>query len=241
MWTAVKKTKIEAAWKGLAECRGCGIRDLALFADLEEADFNLIHLPIEELFFDPGSQLYGEGEPAGAVFTLRVGLIKLVQYLSDGSQRIVRLLRPGDTIGLEALLSDVYEHTAVVLHSALVCRIPADVVQRLSTQTPRLHNQLMTRWHRSVQQADAWLTGLSTGNARARVARLMLHLPREADDQGQEICELFSREDLGAMLGVTTETASRMIADLKRSGAIAERGVNRFVCDDTALRSAAGE
>jgi hypothetical protein len=43
------------------------------------------------------------------------------------------------------------------------------------------------------------------------------------------------------MLGVTTETASRMIAELKRSQIIIERKVNTFVCDDRALREIAGE
>lgn len=52
---------------------------------------------------------------------------------------------------------------------------------------------------------------------------------------------LFSREDLGAMLGVTTETASRIIAEMKRSGVINERKFNQFACDDDALRSLSGE
>jgi CRP-like cAMP-binding protein len=238
---AVRKSRIEAAWKGQPECKGCGIRELALFADLEEADFSLIHMPIDEMLFEGGAVLYNAGDRATAVVTLRSGLVKLVQYLGDGSQRIVRLLRPGDTIGLEATLQAEYEHTAVALRPALVCRIPVDVVRKLSEETPRLHRQLMTRWHQSVKQADEWLTGLSTGSARTRVARMLLQLPRQASVDGVDICELFSREDLGAMLGVTTETASRMIAELKRSKVIVEKRANTFVCDDRVLREIAGE
>ncbi|MBK1664339.1 Crp/Fnr family transcriptional regulator [Rhodospirillum rubrum] len=237
----VRGSRIDAAWKGLPECRACGIRDLALFADLEEADFRLIHLPIEELSYGAGAVLYNAGDPARAVMSLRGGLVKLVQYLGDGSQRIVRLLRPGDSIGLEATLQDSYEHTAVFLQPGMVCRIPVEVVRRLNDETPRLHHQLITRWHRSLKQADDWLTGLSTGNARARVARLLLHLPREVAADGTPICVLFSREDLGAMLGVTTETASRIIAEMKRGGVINERKFNQFACDDDALRSVSGE
>ncbi|MCF8480050.1 MAG: Crp/Fnr family transcriptional regulator [Rhodospirillum sp.] len=238
---AVRRSRIEAAWKGQPECAGCGIRELALFADLEEEDFSLIHMPIDEILFEGGAILYNAGDQAKAVITLRTGLVKLVQYLGDGSQRIVRLLRPGDTIGLEATLQDEYEHTAVTLRPALACRIPVDVVHKLSRETPRLHRQLMARWHQSVKQADDWLTGLSTGSARTRVARMLLQLPRLSGPDGVEICELFSREDLGAMLGVTTETASRMIAELKRSQVIVERKANAFVCDDRVLREIAGE
>lgn len=235
---SVKKTRIEAAWSGQAECRGCGIRDLALFADLKEQDFSLIHLPIDEIAYEAGAVLYNSGDDGRAVYTVRSGLIKLVQYLPDGAQRIVRLLRPGDTLGLEVLVGDTYEHTAVVLRRALTCRIPREVVQRLSVETPRLHSQLMKRWHQSVRQADEWLTELSTGSARARVARLLLSQAEGANDQA---CELFSREDVGAMLGVTTETASRMIAEFRRSGVLTDLEANRYRCNIEELRRISGE
>lgn len=235
---SVKKTRIEAAWAGQAECKGCGIRDLALFADLKEQDFGLIHLPIDEIWYDSGAVIYNAADEGRAVLTVRSGLVKLVQYLPDGGQRIVRLLRAGDTLGLEVLVGEAYEHTAIVLRRALTCRIPREVVQRLSVETPRLHTQLMKRWHQSVRQADEWLTELSTGSARARVARLLL---AQAEATESNVCELFSREDVGAMLGVTTETASRMIAEFRRSGVLTDLESNRYRCDLDELRRIAGE
>lgn len=234
----MKRHNIEAAWQGKSECRGCSIRDLALFADLKEEDFSLVHLPIDEISYEIGTSIYETGDAGVALFTIRTGLVKLVQYLPDGSQRIVRLLRPGGTLGLEVLLGKEYEHTAVVLHPTLTCHIPRDVVRRLSEQTPRLHHQLMSRWHQSVAQADEWLTELSTGSARARVARLLLHVMHDGTETD---CNLFSREDVGAMLGVTTETASRVIAEFRRSGVIAEATGNHVHCDEMALKRIAEE
>ncbi|KAA5605291.1 Crp/Fnr family transcriptional regulator [Roseospira marina] len=228
----VRGKAIEAAWRGQAECLGCGIRETALFADLREQDFALIHLPIDEIDFEVGTALYHVGDPGQAVYTIRSGLVKLVSYLADGGQRIVRLLRAGDTAGLEALLGLEYEHTAIALRQTATCRIPREVVTRLSENTPRMHAQLMQRWQRSVQQADAWLTRLSTGNAKARVARLLLLL---REGQGGEQCMLFGREDMGAMLGVTTETASRIVAEFRRTGILTEVGQNRYDCDVEAL------
>lgn len=232
----MKHPRIQDVWRGPAECEGCGIRDLVLFADLEKADFSLIHLPIEELGYDKGQALYHGGDPGEAVFTLREGLVKLIQYLPDGTQRIVRLLKPGATLGLEAILEQPYEHTAVALRPAEVCRIPREVVTRLNRDTPRLHSQLMKRWQQALHDADAWLTALSTGSARARIARLILQLT--ADDG---TCALFSREDMGAMVGITTETTSRVMAELKRSGLLEELAANRFVVDRDGLSKIAGE
>ncbi len=221
---------------GLVECRVCNIRDSVLFADLEEPDFSLIDRPIDEMTLEPGAVLFDMGQDAASVFTVRSGLIKLVGYLPDGTQRIVRLLRAGSVAGLEALLGGPYEHSAVALQTSVVCRIPVDVVHRLDRETPRLHGQLMTRWHQSVSEANEWLISLSTGNAKARVARLLLFLGE--DENGQ--CHLFTREDVGAILGITPETASLTVAAFKRDGLINQVAQNVFTFDDDALKSAAG-
>lgn len=222
----MKRPNIDAAWQGTAHCEDCGIRDLVLFADLTEPDFNLIHLPIDEIAYEAGATLYSAGSDATTLFTIRSGLVKLVQYLPDGTQRIVRLLRNGATAGLEALLGGAYEHTAIALQPTQVCRIPRQVVERLSRETPRLHGQLMQRWHAALRQADDWLTELSTGKAPQRLARLMLQL---AEPDG--CVTLFSREDVGSMLGITTEHASRTVAEFKRNGVITELAPNRYRCD----------
>lgn len=154
-----------------------------------------------------------------------------MQHTPDGTQRIVRLLRQGAASGLEALLGGPYEHSAEVLQSALVCRIPVGTVKELDNQTPRLHQQLMTRWHQSLQEADVWLTQLSTGSAKVRVARFLLSLP---ENENGEI-ELFSIEDLGAMLGITPETASRIMAELKRGKALVPTSNNYFRCNAESL------
>ena len=230
----MKKSQIDAAWKGMAQCNDCGVRDLVLFADLTEADFNLIHLPIDEIAYETGATLYSEGDDGTALFTIRSGLVKLVQYLPDGSQRIVRLLHSGATAGLEATLGQSYHHTAIALQPVLTCRIPQQVVDRLSRETPRLHRQLMSRWNAALQAADDWLTELSTGKASQRLARLLLQIMAPDDS-----AVLFSREDVGSMLGITTEHASRTVAEFKRNGVIRETASNRYQCNRGRLESIA--
>ncbi len=230
----MKDSQINAAWRGDAPCRKCSVRDLVLFADLNHEDFNLIHLPITEHHFTAGEALYHAEEPGRALFTVREGSLKLVQYLPDGGQRIVRLLRQGDTAGLEILLAAEYEHTAIALQPVHVCRIPREVVERLNRETPAIHRQLMQRWHRAVHEAHDWLTQLSTGSARQRLARLILILAGEEDT-----LTLPSREDIGSMLGLTTETASRTVAEFRRGGRLTALGGNRFRLDRGAVEDLA--
>ncbi len=209
------------------------IRGSVLFSGLKEDDFEKFHRPIDQSVFPAGSVIYSTGDPATSLFTIRNGLVKLTQYLPDGTQRIVRLMGKTDLIGLEALIESEYPHTAITLHHTEICRLPVDFIRLLSQSNTQLFHELMARWHRALSNADRWITEFSTGSARDRVVRLLLWLT-ERDDG--ERCDLFSREDLGAVLGLTTETASRTMAELKRQGFISEPRTNHFLCDIPNLR-----
>jgi CRP/FNR family transcriptional regulator, anaerobic regulatory protein len=228
-----KTVSLREAWSGEANCLNCALRTSVLFSGLQEADFEHIHEPIDQFTLKPGAHLYLAGDTGEYLFTVRSGMLKLVQYLPDGSQRIVRIVRSTDVLGLESLLDDRYQHDAIALHATEVCRFPARLVRELGRANPSLHRELMARWQRALTEADAWLTELSTGSARQRVARLLLRLVR---DRETSECPLFSREDMGAMLGVTTETASRTIAEFKRQSLLVETAPNLFLLDIPNLR-----
>jgi CRP-like cAMP-binding protein len=224
---------LREAWAGEANCLNCSLRTSVLFSGLEESDFEQIHDPIDQYHLKPGTALYHGGDAGEFMFTVRTGALKLVQFLPDGGQRIVRIARATDVLGLEALLDDRYQHDAVALQPTEVCRFPARLVRRLGQESPKLHRELMARWQHALTEADAWLTELSTGSARQRVARLLLRLVR---DNASSECQLFSREDMGAMLGITTEPAGRTIAEPTRESPPVGTAPNPSVPDLSYLR-----
>ncbi len=200
-------------WVGRAKCAVCDVRSFVLFSGLSQADLDGVLQPIDNLHVPAQARLYSRNDPATSLYTVRSGLIKLKVSLPNGGQRIVRLLRAGDVAGLESLVGEPYHHTAIALQDADVCRIPREVVMQLDKTHPKVHLALMQRWQRSVDQADHFIVALSTGSAEARMARLLLTL-------GCDDTPMPSREDMGALLGITTETASRIIAEFRRRGLI---------------------
>jgi CRP/FNR family transcriptional regulator, anaerobic regulatory protein len=209
---------IESAWRGTSDCRQCGIRDMVLFADLDESDFSLIHAPIDDLVFHAGDTLFLTGDAAKHVFTIRRGLAKVVRNTPDGRVRIVRVLRPGAVAGLESLFDSAYEADVVAANELSVCRIPISVIKDLSQSSPRLHMRLMERWHKAVKDADDWLSELNFGTARQRVASIILKMRHDDDPT---LSSLFSREDMGAMSDLKLETVSREVSRWVKEGAIA--------------------
>ena len=40
-----------SAWRGTSDCRSCAVREVALFSNLNEEDFALIHAPIDDMAY----------------------------------------------------------------------------------------------------------------------------------------------------------------------------------------------
>jgi CRP-like cAMP-binding protein len=198
-------------------CKTCSIRSVALFKDLDGEVFDNFHASIRDIEIQKGEHLYTIGQSGERVFTVRQGIVKLVQYLPDGSQRIVRLLKQGDLAGIEATSGSDYQHDAIALTRVESCAIPLSVVETLATEQPQLHKTLLSKWQDALSTSDSWLTRLSTGPSRYRVIRLLIWL---AENTTEKAFYLPGREDIGNMLGLTTETVSRTIADLRRDGYI---------------------
>jgi CRP-like cAMP-binding protein len=206
--------KNESAWQGTSDCRSCQIRNLVLFSDLEESDFEFIHAPIDDLNFPAGEKVYSEGRS-----TVRQGILKIVRVSQDGRERIVRVLRAGDVAGLEALANQHYDTDAYTLTDVKVCRIPLSVIDNLASNSPKIHKSLMIKWQKTLRDADDWLADLNFGSAKQRVARFVLKM---RDDFDPSLTTMFSREDMGAMLDLTLETISREVAKLINAGVLTQ-------------------
>ena len=211
----MKDTLINQASPGINKCQQCCIRELVLFADLQQDDFKLLHQPICNIELKARDTLYREKAAANFVYTVRSGMIKLVRYLPNGNYRIIRLLHPGDLAGIEALHGLAYLHHAIALKNTETCQIPIADIEQLIRKSPNLYKQLTARWQKIQSDADIWLAELTVGSSKKRVANLLLYLDAQNTN---ESFYLPAREDLGALLAITTETASRVIAEFKRQG-----------------------
>ena len=216
---------LHSAWRGAADCRNCGVRRIALFGALDAADFNEIHQVIDDMQFASGESLFAEGQQGHYLYTVKTGFIKLERVLPDGTRRITRVARRGDLIGLESFIQQPYMHHASAIGTVRVCRIPVDVIRALEERVPNLRQEFLERWHRALRETDEWALLLGSGTIPSRMARLLLRL---AEPDLNDTMVLPKRSDLGAMLGVALETASRVIAQFERDGLVEHVGPRLF-------------
>jgi len=231
----------DSEWLGRSDCAQCGIRKLMLFSKLPEHSFANLLQPIDNHHYKTGATIYEEGIRGRHVFSIRRGLVKLLYQTSDGSQRIVRLLGRGVTIGLEVLDADVaYQHTAVVVQDVDLCMIPRKTLRDLEVKFPALCDQVRQQLQHQIERADHWIKALNTGSARARIAQLLLLLLDIGSDRNGDI-QLLPRDDMAAVVGVTTETASRIIAEFGRRGLLSRVASNTYRCSVPQLQQVLAE
>lgn len=186
-----------------------------------------MHVAVDNTAIPEETVLYRPQSEASSVWVLRTGAVKLTAESWDGSQRIVRVLKAGDVVGLEALLGGAYAHTAVTVGGVTACRVPLPAVRQLCLEHPGFQWNLMKKLLVALRETEQWLVDLASPGAcaRVRMARLLLRL---RDGESNRIYN-FSREELGLMLGVTIETASRIIAAFQRERLLVRReGGSRF-------------
>lgn len=228
---------------GSGACDSCGIYHVVLLEQLiDKAELEPSLRRIERIELAPGECVYQEKGTDDCLFTIRSGLVKAIQYLPDGTQRIVRLYNQGSALGVERLLGLPYEHTVAAIGHVDVCRIPVSVVGALDEDSPRLYEELIEHWHSHVRQADTWITQFSTGSVRARVARLLLYLAQLEVEAPKGGVELLHGEEMAAVLGVTPESVSRTVAEFKRNDilhVLSHTPRERYSYDRNALESIA--
>lgn len=228
-------------WLGRADCRHCHIRHLMLFSGLPESAFDDTLQPINHLLTRPGGVLFDVTETDPAIFAIRRGLVKLQHTATDGAQRIVRLLGPGSAIGLELLDgARRYRNTAIAVSEVDACRIPLSTARALQSKYPVLCGQVLRQLQDQLDLSDEWITALSTGPARERVANLLLMLVQFSTEANNDI-ELLPGEDMAAIVGTTVETVSRVVASLKRRQLLHKVAEGLYRVDEKALHAISRE
>ncbi len=167
--------------------------------------------------YQPQEILYHQGDRADTAYFIVSGLLKFVAYLPNGRSRIVRLQRAGAALGLAGVQAKTYRHAAVAVTPVTALKVPFNLLQRVRRDDPQTYISLLEDWDDYLQDAaDTWITDFSTGPIRGRVARLLNYLWTLEAQANPDRLHLLTCEEMGSMLGVTSESVSRTLAEFKR-------------------------
>ncbi len=186
--------------------------------------------------FGRDQEIFGEGDAVGDVYEVISGTVRSYKLLGDGRRQIDAFHLPGDLFGIEAGAEHRFSAEAVGDVTVRVFRWKG--LGRLAFEDLDAAGRVMDAMARALGQARDHMLLLGRKCALEKVASFLLGLVDRSREVG--IVELpMSRTDIADHLGLTIETVSRTLTDLRRRGIIALPTTRRTIVlkDLDALRA----
>ncbi len=182
-----------------------------------------------EARFKAGDYLYFEGDQVQYVYEVKIGVLRLTRLLEDGRRQVISFGYPGDIVGfpsggLHHTDCDVLVDTRVVPYSRAALEY--------GTQDPQLHHDLLQAALSEISAMQDHFLMLGRKSAAERVASFLCALSERVGQrlgQYRQVDLPMSRADIADFLGLTTETVSRSLTQLRKAKVIAIDNIHTVV------------
>jgi CRP/FNR family nitrogen fixation transcriptional regulator len=174
--------------------------------------------------FGRNMEIYAEGEPAGHVYKVVSGVVRISKLLPDGRRQISSFHTSGNMFGFEA--DDLHHASAEAVVPVKVIAYKWQSLLLAGTRSASLVRDLLNLTMVGLRDTQEHLLLLGRKNALERVAAFLLDMAKRTTT-GSVVELAMPRHDIADYLGLTLETVSRMFAELKERGAIKLEGARR--------------
>lgn len=204
------------------QCESCPVRGTGALCDLPaEAmeDFKAIG---QMRLCRPHQVIYSEGNPCDGLYLVCHGAVKLFHSDRFGRDHILEVAGPGAVLGEFAAGSrSGMSVSAETLTEAQVSFLPHAALVAFVQRHPATAVRLIEALSRELASARRKTRDLALKSGESRLATLLLQLARAGDaGEGVTMTLPYRRRELAEMIGVSTETAIRLLGKLKGKGAL---------------------
>jgi CRP/FNR family transcriptional regulator, polysaccharide utilization system transcription regulator len=205
------------------------------FSVLDKADLLYLNDQKEQKTYKKGQVIYDEGQKSNGVYCIKEGQVKVFKNGFDGRERVVRIVFPGDFLGLRALLSG-HDHTttATTLEDTSVCFIHKSDFLQLIVKYPEFSQRLIQELSSLLDKAESRLIAIAHRPVRERLAETLLFLLESFHNTSPAYPPPYlnlSRLDIANIIGTTPETIIRLLSQLKQEHIISIKGRKIMVLD----------
>ena len=170
-----------------------------------------------------GDTICRQDEPAASYFIILSGLIKLFRRAADGSIAIISIHGPSQSfMEAEALTGATYSTSAEAVVDSRIVRIDAKALRLRIGADPKLAMALLGSASMHLRMLLEQIEKLKTMTATARLADFILLLAGPKEGRA-EISLPYEKRLVAGHLGMTPESFSRTLGQLRRLGVRVER------------------
>lgn len=171
-----------------------------------------------------GQLIYDEGEPSEAMYRVAEGCVRLQVNGPKGDRQIVAFLFPGDMFGLDL---DRRNASAEAVTDVVLTRYSLQSVMELSSRSSQVTVELIASANALYGDLVHHVQQITHLSSVERVLWFLHWLAKREEPRTTSgpVTLPMSRRDIGDYLGLTPETLSRAIRQLKDEGQITTRGL----------------
>jgi len=199
-----------------------------IFSGLEGEGLARLRALMRPIAYGKGELIFQEGAPAFGLYIICQGKVKLAKHAGNGKRRILKLIGPGEILGEESLFGDgVYAAYAKTLEETWARFMGKADFLPFILRYPSVALKLIEKLARELKGFQSKLMEASYESCKGKVARLLLSIAESygVEERGRLILGLeLSRADLAAMAGISTETAIRILSELREENLLALDG-----------------
>lgn len=159
-----------------------------------------------------------QGGESGHCFLVVSGCVRTVMILEDGRRQVGEFLLPGDVLGWET--PGEQEFAAEAVTEAVLRRFSLRAIEERADASPAFAHELRRYAAGQFRNMRGRLVMLGRMTACERIAAFLLEMSERLRCLGGAIDLPMGRADMADYLGLTIETISRGLGDLRLRGAI---------------------
>ncbi|KAB2915982.1 MAG: Crp/Fnr family transcriptional regulator [Bacteroidetes bacterium] len=196
-------------------CINCQSLAVSVFATLTCRELEELNAYKVSKIVKKSRIIFNEGEKAGGLYCVHEGRAKVYRTDIDGQEQIVRLAKEGDILGYRSLLgNEYYQATAQTLQECTICFIPKGHLYAMLERNVMLPLKIMEKLSHDIGFAEKRGFDFITKTSHERLAEgLILLMKSFGTTKDGYINIVLTREDLGKLMGMATETVIRALKD----------------------------
>jgi CRP-like cAMP-binding protein len=217
------------------------LRQLPLFASLDEDQFRRIARTVRVVPLGPRQMLFQRGDAARHWYVVLAGTLKLAIQAPNGQEKVVERLTPGQSFGEALMFMSVpaYPLAAISIDDSQVLAVPNTEIVAVLKESPeacfRMMAELSRRLHGLVREVEE----VTLASARLRLVRYLTDLAGEPTGGPVAVTLPETKQLLASQLAMKPETLSRIFRALTDEGLLAVEGRDIRIADVQRLRAAA--
>jgi CRP-like cAMP-binding protein len=225
----------------MSKCEQCIIRQLNSLKHLSREELVRVSACKTGRIIKKGEAIFDEGERLKGVYCIKDGVCKVSKMSENGRNQIISLVTKGDLLGERSLISDEASNLkAIALNDMEICFIPKEEIMKDLEKNPNFSMSVLKDMAKTLKTADNVIVDMAQKTVKQRLAETLLNLQTKFGVNDENVIDVhLSREDIANIIGTATESAIRLLSELKKKKIIAFKGKDISIIDKNELETIA--